>query len=309
MINRELIRLKVLQLVYAYYQNEDKTMGVAEKELDFSLSKAYELYQYLLNLLVELRRYGERKLEAAQNRAQRLGREVEGVSADRQMAQNKLLLVLEENMALAEYREKKTAWEEEPQYIRSLYTAFTEDETFRLYLEVGDFSFEADREVIRRLYKTLLVDNDELDAILEVHSLYWNDDRPVVDTFVMKSIKRFSADSKPEDPLLPLYDSENDRIFAKTLFRETLLRKEQTRTLIAQNCKGWEYNRLALMDVVVMQIALTEMLVFAEIPLSVTFSEYLDLARVYSTPRSPGYINGLLDHIAKKLQEQKVLLK
>ncbi|MBR1594033.1 MAG: transcription antitermination protein NusB [Alloprevotella sp.] len=309
MINRELIRLKVLQLVYAYYQNEGKALNVAEKELDFSLGKAYELYEYLLNLLVELRRYGERKLEAAQSRAQRFGKEMEGVSADGQMARNKFLLALEENKALAGYREKKPTWEEEPQFIRGLYTAFTESETFQRYLGVEDFSFEADREVIRRLYKTLLADNDELDAMLETHSLYWNDDRPVVDTFVMKSIKRFTSASTPDDPLLPDYDSENDRVFAKTLFRETLLRREQTRALIAENCRGWEYERLALMDVVVMQIALTEMLVFPEIPLSVTFSEYLDLARVYSTPRSPGYINGLLDHIAKKLREEQVLLK
>ena len=308
MINRELIRLKVVQLVYAYYQNEGKTQDVAEKELHFSLQKAYELYKYLLNTLVEIRRYAERRVEGSRHRAQLMksgGADI----ADVRLAENKLLLMLEDNKALADYRETKSDWEEEPMLIKSLYNAFVESEAFKEYLDGGENSFESERRIICVLYKKVIAENEELDDVLEVHSLYWNDDRHVVDTFVMKTLKRFAETTSPEQPLLPDYDSERDRAFAVTLFRETILRADETRRYIADNCKNWEYSRLAMMDVVIMQIALTEMLVFPEIPATVTISEYLDLARVYSTPRSPGYINGLLDHILKAMREEGILMK
>ena len=308
MINRELIRLKVVQLVYAYYQNEGKTQDVAEKELHFSLEKAYELYKYLLNMLVEIRRYAERRMEGSRHRAQ-LMRRGGAELADVRLAGNKLLLKLEENQALAYYREKKTDWEEEPMLIKSLHSAITTSETFKEYIEGGDNSFEDERRIICVLYKKLITENEEIDDMLEEHCLYWNDDRHVVDTFVMKTLKRFTEKTAPDQPLLPDYDSENDREFAVKLFRESILREEETRGYIAENCKNWEYGRLAMMDVVVMQIAITEMLAFPEIPASVTISEYLDLARVYSTPRSPGYINGLLDHILKALRQEGRVVK
>lgn len=308
MINRELIRLKVVQLVYAYYQNEGKTQDVAEKELHFSLEKAYELYKYLLNMLVEIRRYAERRMEGSRHRAQ-LMRRGGAELADVRLAGNKLLLKLEENQALADYREKKTDWEEEPMLIKSLHSAITTSETFKEYIESGDNSFEDERRIICVLYKKLITENEEIDDMLEEHCLYWNDDRHVVDTFVMKTLKRFTEKTAPDQPLLPDYDSENDREFAVKLFRESILREEETRGYIAENCKNWEYGRLAMMDVVVMQIAITEMLAFPEIPASVTISEYLDLARVYSTPRSPGYINGLLDHILKALRQEGRVVK
>lgn len=81
------------------------------------------------------------------------------------------------------------------------------------------------------------------------------------------------------------------------------------RDLIRNNSKNWEFGRLAFMDVIIMQIALTEMLTFPTIPLNVTFNEYLDIAKIYSTPRSSSYINGLLDHVVKYLQAEKLLLK
>lgn len=309
MINRELIRLKVVQLIYAYYQNEGKSRDVAEKEFSFSLSKAYELYEYLLTLLVYIRKFGERKAEAIEATAQRLGSKVNGVQPDRLIAENKLLLKLEENKSLTAYREKKKEWEEEPRLVKNLYTAFTESDIFHLYLVKGEFSFENDRELIRKLYKTFVCQNDELDDVLEDHSLYWNDDKGIIDSFVLKTIKRFTPEMTAEQELLPAYSSEDDRRFALDLFRQTITRQEEVRQLIRDNCKNWEFSRLALMDVVIMQIALTEILTFPTIPLNVTFNEYLDIAKVYSTPRSAPYINGLLDHIVKQLRADNIITK
>lgn len=309
MINRELIRLKVVQLVYAFYQNDGKTLDVAEKELKFSLSKAYELYKYLLSMLVDLKAYGERRAESSAARAERLGTKIGGLSPDRQFADNKFLVQLADNKALGEYREKKQEWPEEPAFVKKLYTTMIESELYQNYLTKEDFSYEADRELIRKLYKTYVCNNEDFDSLLEEHSLYWNDDKEIVDSFVMKTIKRFKEDSTAEQELLPDYAAVENKNFAGTLFVETLKRAQEVRQLIRENSKNWEFNRLAFMDVIIMQIALAEILTFPQIPLSVTFNEYLDIAKIYSTPKSAGYINGLLDHVVKSLKKKGELMK
>ena len=305
MINRELIRLKVVQLVYSYYQNEGKTLDVAEKELNFSLNKAYDLYLYLLSLLVKIRQHAERKDAVRLAREKRTGVSTNGNTPDSLVAHNKFLCQLEENKALIDYREnRKGQWGDEDAFVKKFYQALIESDTFRLYQDKEDFGYEADREVIRKLYKTHVCGNDDFLPYLEDHSLYWNDDKEVVDSFVLKTTKRFGPDSTPEQELLPVYAAEEDERFAMDLFRSTLERGEELRGLIRDNVKNWEFKRLAFMDVVIMQIALAEILTFDSIPLNVTFNEYLDIAKVYSTPRSASYINGMLDGIVKKLREE-----
>lgn len=304
MINRELIRLKVVQLVYAYYQNEGKTLEVAEKELNFSLQKAYDLYQYLLSMLVEIKKHAERKDAVRIAREKRTGNVVGGIAPDKQLAENKFLEQLAVNKALIDFQEnRKGKWDEEDTFVKKLYAQFMESDVFRLYINKEDFSYEADREVVRKLYKTYICGNEDFDSLLEDHSLYWNDDKELVDSFVLKTIKRFTEQSDADQSLLPMYAVDEDREFAGRLFRATLERGPELRELIRAFTKNWEFNRLAFMDVVIMQIALAEILTFDAIPLNVTFNEYLDIAKVYSTPRSSSYINGMLDNIVRKLAQ------
>ncbi len=304
MINRELIRLKVVQLVYSYYQNDGKTLETAEKELDYSLDKAYDLYLYMLSFLVELRQYAERKDAVRLAREERTGQVVGGIVPDKAFADNKLLRMLETNETLIDFREKKKGnWPDEAAVVRSVYNKMTSNEVFDLYLQLEDFSFAADREVVRKLYKTCICYNDDFDALLEDHSLYWNDDKEVVDSFVLKTIKRFTETMKPDASLLPPYDDDQDLVFAHTLFRSAIIRGDELRDMIRRGTKNWEFNRLTFMDVIIMQIALAEILTFDDIPLAVSFNEYLDIAKVYSTERSPSYINGMLEGIVARLRE------
>ena len=310
MINREIIRLKIVQLIYAYYQNEGKTIDVAEKELNFSLTKAYDLYNSLLLLLLNLREVAVRRDEARQARDKRMGTKLTGVDADSQFAANKFLLQLEANKSLLAFREKQgQMWENEDAFLKKLYNSFVESDVYQMYLTKEDFSYQADREIVRKLYKSYVCNNDAFDEVLEERSLYWNDDKDVVDSFVLKTIKRFREEDGADQELLPEYASDDDRAFASKLFRNTIGLAPEVRTLIKENCKNWEFNRLAFMDVIIMQIALTEILSFPSIPVSVSINEYLDIAKVYSTPRSASYINGLLDHVVKKLKAAKKLLK
>lgn len=309
MINRELIRLKIVQLVYAYYQNNGKTIDVAEKELRFSLTKAYDLYNFLLQLMVETRHYAIRICEAKQQRAERLNKENTDW-IDRKIVNNRLLKQLDENKQLQENISKaKLSWVEQESFIKKLYNTILDSETFEHYMKLDAPTYADDKEMVRRLYKTLVVNNEEIDGILEEISLYWNDDKQIVDSFVMKTIKRFTEESDENQPLLPEYDSEDDCRFAITLFRRTLDNADEYRELIKNNTKNWEFNRLTLMDVIIMQIALAEIINFPTIPLNVSFNEYLDIAKVYSTPKSASYINGMLDNIVKKLKAANKILK
>lgn len=307
MINREIIRLKVVQVTYAYYQNGGKNVDVAEKELFFSLAKAYDLYNYLLMLMVEINRIATRSVETAQNKHKRTG---EGEAPSTRFIENRFINQLEVNAQLQEFQEsQKKSWSDEETFVRSLYQKIIETDYYKEYMAAETTTYADDRELWRKIYKNIICNNEDLDAILEDISLYWNDDKYIVDTFVLKTIKRFEEANGSKQELLPEFKDEEDREFAHKLFRHTLLNAEYYRSLIAGNTKNWEFNRIALMDLVIMQIALAEMLTFPNIPLSVTINEYVDIAKVYSTPRSGSYVNGLLDAIAKKLIAEKKLIK
>ncbi len=298
MINRELIRIKIVQLTYAYYQNGSKNLDNAEKELLFSLSKAYDLYNYLLLLIVAITREERLRVEIGINRAQREGTEL----PSQRFAYNKFALQLEENKMLSKFvEEQHLSWEDDIETVRTLCNLIEQSEIYKEYMSSSDDSYEAHREVWRKLYKQLIQDNSDLDSVLEEKSLYWNDDKEVVDTFVLKTIKRFDPVNGRQQDLLPEFKEEEDRDFARRLFRATILNAEQYQRCMSENSRNWDFSRLAYMDIVIMQIAIAEMLNFPNIPVSVTINEYVELAKLYSTPRSSSYINGMLDAIARNL--------
>ena len=306
MINRKLIRVKIVQLTYAYYQNGHHNMDTAEKELLFSLSKAYDLYNYLLGLIVAITQEERRRVDIATRRAEREGTE----TPSQRFAFNKFATQLEENKQLNLFMEdKKMSWENDVEAVRKLCDQIEQSPLYQEYMMSDAEDYETDRELWRRIYRTLIQGNEDLDAILEEKSLYWNDDKEIVDTFVLKTIKRFDPANKADQELLPEYDDTEDREYALKLFRSTILNADTYQRYMSETSRNWNFSRLAYMDVVLKQIAIAEMLTFPNIPISVTINEYVDLAKLYSTPKSGGYINGMLDAIARHLVDTGRLLK
>lgn len=298
MINRELIRIKVVQLTYAYYQNGNKNMDNAEKELLFSLSKAYDMYNFLLGLIVAISKEERHRVEIGITRARREGRE----EPSQRFAYNKFAVQLEENKQLADFlHTQKLTWNDNIEAVRKLCDRIEQSQIYKDYIDEQDESYETDREVWRKLYRTLIQDNDALDDILEEKSLYWNDDKQIVDTFVLKTIKRFDPKNKSKQELLPEYKDKEDKEFACKLFRATILNADTYQRYMSETSHNWDFSRLAYMDVVIMQIAIAEMLTFPNIPINVTINEFVELAKIYSTVKSGGYINGMLDAIARHL--------
>lgn len=306
MINRELIRIKIVQLTYAYYQNGSKNIETAEKELLFSLSKAYDLYNYLLALIVGITKEARRHLEVAESRAKREGTAMPSTK----FVYNRFALQLEANNMLNDFMEsQKKNWDDEPEFLKKIYTQITESQIYKDYMEDEEDSYLADRELWRKLYRTLIQDNSDLDALLEEQSLYWNDDKEIVDTFVLKTIKRFEEKNKSTQQLLPEYDSEEDKDYARKLFRATIMNGDEYQHYMSEASRNWDFSRLAYMDIVIMQIAIAEMLNFPSIPVSVTINEFVEISKLYSTPRSSSYINGMLDGIAHHLANTGRMLK
>ena len=306
MINREIIRIKIVQLTYAYYQNGNKNIDTAEKELFFSLSKAYDLYNILLALIVAITRESRRRLEVLQAKAQREGRP----EPSQKFAFNRFAIQLEGNRQLMEFIEtQQRPWTDYPEFVGKLLEQIEQTQIYKDYMSGNDDDYATDRELWRRLYRTLIQENEDLDQLLEEQSLYWNDDKEVVDTFVLKTIKRFDEKNGPRQELLPEYDSEEERDYARKLFRAAILNADEYQRYMSEASINWDFSRLAYMDVIIMRIAIAEILTFPSIPLSVTINEFVELAKVYSTPRSSGYINGMLDAIARHLIRQHRLMK
>ena len=307
MINRVLIRLKIVQIVYAYYQNGGKNLDTAEKELFFSLSKAYDLYNYLLLLMVEVTKQANKRLNAAKNK---LVPTKEELFPNTKFVENRFIAQLEVNKQLLEFsNNQKKTWENEADFVKTLCDKILESDIYKEYMASETSSYEADRELWRKLYKNIIFNNIELDQVLEDQSLYWNDDKEIVDTFVLKTIKRFDEKNGAKQELLPEFKDEEDQDFARRLFRRTILNADYYRHLISENTKNWDLDRVAFMDVVIMQIALAEILSFPNIPVSVSLNEYVEIAKLYSTPKSGGFINGTLDGIVNSLKKENKLTK
>ena len=299
MINRELIRIKVVQLAYAFYNNEGKTKENAEKEFLFSLDKAYELYHVLLMLMVSITHLARRTVEMQMSRARRLH---EQSVIPTKFVNNLFIDQLSKNVQLRSFQNKEGEfWAEEEEFLRHLYKEITEQEYYQEYIRKPGNDFEEDREIWRKIYRGLLCNNEELDDILEERSLYWNDDKAIIDTFVLKTIRRFEVQNGQMQQLLPEFKDDDDLDFAKTLFRTVIDNEERFRELIKEQTRNWDMERIAFMDLVIMQTALAEITSFPEIPLRVSINEYVEIGKMYSTPRSGSYINGMLDTIAKRL--------
>ncbi len=306
MINREIIRIKIVQLTYAYYQNGNKNIDTAEKELFFSLSKAYDQYNYLLALMVAVAKEAKRRLEINEAKARR----EELPRPSTRFAYNRFTLQLEENRQLADFMgNQKRTWADDAEFVGRLFEQIEQSQIYKDYMSAPTDDYATDRELWRKLYKAFIQENDDLDALFEEQSLYWNDDKEIVDTFVLKTIKRFDEQNGPRQELLPEYDSEEDKDYARKLFRAAILNADEYQHYMSEASRNWDFSRLAYMDVIIMQIAIAEIMTFPSIPVSVSINEFVDIAKLYSTPKSGSYINGMLDAIGRHLIKSGRLMK
>lgn len=307
MINRILIRIKVLQIVYSFYQNGNKDLKAAENELLFSLKKSYDLYHFLLLLIVELTYQQKRNLEF---RKSKYFPTHEELHPNKRLVDNRFAALIEKNEALQKYiTEEGISWSMDSDFIKSTLEMILASDLYTEYLDNPEDSFDVDKEFWRNVFKKLIYNNIEIEEYLEDKSIYWNDDIEIIETFVLKTIKKLEEKEGAKQALLPMFKDLEDHSFAIKLFRQTLLNGVDYRERINKHLKNWETERIANMDLIIMQVALAEILTFPSIPINVTLNEYIDSAKCYSTPKSGNFINGILDSVIKELKSEKLLFK
>lgn len=307
MINRNLIRIRVVQIVYSWYQNKNNDLRKAEKELMFGMQKSYDLYYYMLTLMLELTKIYEARVESRKNKFLPTD---DDLNPNTNLIDNKFINQLSDNRQLQLYiNERPLSWVDHESFVKTLLDKILESEAYKSYSLISSPSYEQDREFWRKSFKDFIYLNEELDDILEDESIYWNDDVEIVQSFVLKTIKRFSEFNESNQPLLPMFKDEEDKRYALKLLDETIINEKKFRELIEKHTEKWDFERIAIMDLIIMQIALAEISTFDSIPTNVSMNEYIEIGKSYSTPKSSIFINGILDAIVHELKKENLIFK
>jgi transcription antitermination protein NusB len=307
MISRRLLRIKALITLYAFNRREDEDLAKAETELMFSIGKAYDLYHYLMLLIIEMADIATEKIEQARRKNMP---SPEDLNPNCKFIDNALIAQLRANNAFNKYISRtKLSWVNYPHIPRLLYNNLASWEPYRQYMKEVDKSYLSDRKFVISLITEFFADSEDLLNCLEEQSIYWNDDMEYVVVMVEKTLKKFKSDSGEKTELMPLFKNDEDKEFVKILFRKTILNTKKCSELIDRNTTNWEVERIALMDILVMQLAVTEVLEFPEIPVKVTLNEYIEIAKYYCTSKSSTFVNGILDNIVKEIREKGLFKK
>ena len=308
MINRVLIRIKVVQMLYSYFlTKEEKTFADAKKELKKSLEMAYQLYNYIFVLMVELTDMQDRRLDAARNKY--LPSE-EDLHPNMKFVENQFIKKLRNSSAFIEYqKEHKLTWHDDDIFLKLLLDKIIKSNVYTEYMSNSNNDFVADCELWRDLLKRVILVDDDFTDQLESKSVYWNDDIETIGTFVLKSIKRF--ETCEEKAFMPMYKDEEDSRFGEQLFTLTVQNRDKCDELINRfiQTENWDTERVAFMDRVVMDVAITEVLNYPAIPTRVSLNEYIEIAKYYSTPRSGQFVNGILNSIINHLKDERIIVK
>lgn len=347
MINRVLVRTRVLQTAYAHIYGSDGRLATSEAALRLSLERTHQLYLHFLRLPLVL----THKLEGVFERRRR-----KHLATDSDLRPNVRLLsnaVVAQIEQCTELEERLTGagslWQSEDELLRHLVAEIERSDIYDAYLEATE-SYEVDRDFWVSVFQRIIFTDDMLADFLEEQSLYWDDERAqtekveceehpgwdgiddavaavrgsegyaaqrfelgsveIVKDFVLKSFRRLREDASFDEVIMPAYKDPEDEKYAIHLLRQLILGQEKNLKLIDKHISaGWERERLAGMDLILIQLGVVEFLHFPNIPTQITINEYVELSKHYSTPKSSAFVNGILDSIAKELKAEGKILK
>jgi transcription antitermination protein NusB len=307
MISRRLLRIKALMALYAFNRRDDENLIQAESELMFSVAKSYDLYHLLLLLVLEVADIAGEKIDQA---LQKRMPSPEDLNPKRRFIDNQIIAQLRKNVAFKEYiSSKRLSWVNNAHIPRLLYNKMIVWEEYEKYMTLENNNYVSDKKFIISLITELFSNSEDLISNLEEQSIYWNDDMEYISSMVEKTLKKFKVDTGEKALLMPLFKNDEDEQFVKILFRKVILHSKKCSELIDKNTTNWEVDRIALMDILVMKLAITEILEFPEIPVKVTLNEYIEIAKYYCTSKSSTFVNGILDNIVKEIRDEGLFNK
>lgn len=308
MLNRRHLRIKVLQALYAYFQSDEENYRRTENELMASIDRIYDLYLYLLLTFDELKELSEQRNE--ENKVKIRPTEAD-LNPNTKFENNQVFALLASNGDLRRASEEsKVNWvgDEHREMFRKILNQVREGETFFGYMNSGVQSFEEDLDFACNLFKIEIANSPLIYNFFEEKSIHWIDDIDLACSMVLKTLKTFTPDGPNE--ILPLYkDPIDEKDFVRILLRKTIANDKENLTLIDDLTKNWEIDRIAKMDIILMKMAITELQEFNNIPKKVTLNEYIEISKFYSTPKSNGFINGILDKAIERLEKENKISK
>ncbi len=306
MLNRRHLRVKVLQVLYAFFQSANDDLVSGEKELFHNISKTFELYLYQLLLIGEIGYVAKKYLDERKMNKLASNNEIQSAL---KFPENSIIKLLHESESLNRAcKDKNISWSNEYELVRKIFFHIRRSEIFRDYIEKDEHSFEEEKRFVLDIFKTLICNFELLHYYYEERSIYWIDDWELVYRMTIKTIKELTEKNN-DIKLLNLYKDDSDRKFAGELFNKTALNQKVFDPMINEKTKNWDVERIALMDIILMKMALTELLKFPEIPVKVTLNEYIELSKMYSTQKSKVFINGILDKLVADLGEKGEIKK
>jgi N utilization substance protein B len=294
MISRRLLRIKALMALYAFNRRADDDIALAEKELIFSIEKTYDLYHYLLLLVLEVADIASEKIDQA---LQKRMPTAEDLNPKRRFIDNQVIGQLRKNTAFNKYiSSRKLSWINYPHIPRLMYNKMITWDKYEEYMSSEVHGYTSDRKFIINLITKLFAESEDLESNFEEQS-------------IEKTLKKFKSDSGDNALMMPLFKNIEDEDFVRNLFRKAIIHTKLYSELIDKNTTNWEVERIALMDILVMQLAITEIIEFQEIPVKVTLNEYIEIAKYYCTSKSSTFVNGILDNIVKEIREKGLFRK
>ncbi len=307
MLNRRILRVKVMQALYAFFQSDSNELSKGERELFLSVDRLYELYLYFLILPIELADLAEVQMDEAKNKALPTK---EDLNPSTRFINNSLIKQLRESEVLNNaIKNSKISWSADRDELKRLLKELKKADFYQAYFALESVDFEADKKFVQSLFKELIADYEPIYTIFHERSIYWDlDDVDFAISMAIKHIKKIKKDA--EGVLLVKYkDDLEDKDFVKTLFRKTIVNNQENTKLIEEKTKNWEVDRIAVMDVLCMKMAITELTEFSSIPIKVTLNEYIEISKLFSSPKSKVFINGILDKLVADFKISKKIKK
>ncbi len=307
MISRRLLRIKVAKTIYGHLQTPDRTLAQSEKELLHSIKKFNDLYHLLLGLVVEVADYSQSRIDIGK---QKHRPSAEELKPNTRFVNNAVINLLRNNEPLSTYlHAHRLSWVNYPELVKKLYTNMSEKEYYQNYLNGECCTFTNDKQLVIAFLTQEIEDFADIYSCLEEQSIFWMDEVEFVLGMVIKTVKGFKENQSANTELMPLYKDLEDEDFATRLLRRAVIKRSDYLELIGQHSSNWEVERIAFMDTVIMLTGIAEIVEFPTIPIKVSFNEYIDLAKLYSTPNSASFVNGVLDKIIIQMKEQNMVIK
>lgn len=294
MLSRRHLRIKVMQSLYSFYQAPSTDLLLAEKQLFSGIDKIYDLYLYLLLLPVELADWSRRAGFIEKHFPTREDQLVTRFS------ESQFILQIMENPAFNKaIKDRKISWKGQEDMLEKMFLEIKKTDLFKNYILNENRSFELDKAFVVELFNKMLAPSADLQGFIEERNIFWNNSEQWMSTVAVKSLEGIKEGSQ-DDFLAPLYREESDKTFVRELFMQTVIYGQDYEKSISEKTKNWEVERIAMMDVILMKMALAELVHFTQIPVKVTINEYLEIAKDYSTPKSNAFINGIIDKLSNE---------